>query len=120
MRPRKNGADLILGGTQLVVLQAVFRLKERAYGGGIYEALSDDDASTRLPQIYSILEKLENKGLVTHEFSSPRAVRGGRRRKVYTVTGKGHEVLRRSLVERPRLSPGEGWVLPGLGAGHAD
>ncbi len=115
MRPRKDSTDLILGGKQLAILQTVFCLGDDAYGGGVYVALSEDGDHTSLPQIYSVLEKLERKGLVVHKFSAPQAKRGGRRRKVYSLTGTGEKVRRMSILNNPRLGNGEGWLVPGFG-----
>lgn len=114
MRPRKDRNDLVVGGKQLAILQAVFSLKNDAYGGGIFVYLAEQGDKTVLPQIYSALAKLESDGLVEHEFSQPRNVRGGRRRKIYRITGKGHRILRDSLTKAPRSGSRPTWVFPGL------
>jgi len=115
MRPRKDQNDLIVGGKQLAILQAVFSLKDDAYGGGIFVYLAEQGEKTVLPQIYSALAKLEGDGLVEHKFSQPRNVRGGRRRKIYTITGKGQRILQESLLQAPRSGSRSTWVFPGLG-----
>lgn len=114
MRPRKEQNELIIGGKQLTVLRAVFRLKEEAFGGGIYVLLAKGGEKTALPQIYSILDKLKSKGLVEFEFSLPRNVQGGRRRKVYKITGKGQKVLNASNIENVKQTPDGGFIIPGL------
>lgn len=114
MRPRKQSRDLIIGGKQLLVMQSIFRLKKDAFGGGIYGDLADQNNPTALPQIYSILEKLHKKGLVTFEFTLPSRRVGGRRRKVYTITGKGQKVMNASNIANAHKLADGGYVVPGL------
>lgn len=117
MRPRKDSNDLILGGAQLRIMQAIFRLKEAAYGAGIYAHLISSDDRMSLPQIYTALQKLNEKGLVDFEFTSPENKQGGRRKKVYSLTGKGQKALNASNVHDVRRSSNGGYVIPGLASG---
>ena len=114
MRPRNNHNDLILGGKQLAVLQNILLLREEAYGGGLFVRLDKDGQRTLLPQIYSILSKLEQKGLVKHRFSEPGKGRGERRRKIYELTGKGQRVLSASMKESAERTSDGGFALPGF------
>jgi len=106
--------DISLGGKQLDVLQIINRDKGEAFGGSIAIALENDGKRTALPQIYSILEKLEKKGLVKHDFTEPLKTRGGRRRKVYKITGLGERVIHSNLPKQMAAKPSSGWIgIPG-------
>lgn len=114
MRPRKDSNDLILGGSQLRIMQVIFRLKETAYGAGIYGHLAGTDSEMSLPQIYAALQKLNEKGLVDFRFTTPEAKQGGRRKKVYSLTGKGQKALNASNMHDVRRSSNGGYAIPGL------
>lgn len=114
MRPRNNENDLIIGGKELIVLQAIFRLRQNAYGAGLFIDLDVCGKRTALPQIYSILGRLYGKGLVEFEYSEPSRVKGGRTRKVYKITGKGQEVLNASNIANAQKLREGGWVIPGM------
>jgi DNA-binding PadR family transcriptional regulator len=103
-----------IGGKQLSVLQVVFRMSGEAYGVAIDDALDADGEPTALPQIYSVLQKLEGKGLISSMMGEPTSKRGGRRKRFYKITGKGQRVLSESLSSKPRLKESTGWVqIPG-------
>lgn len=87
----------MLGQKQTLVLDVIFRAGSSAYGAGIAKLLEEQGAPTALPQIYSILEKLDRMGLVQSSMSSPTPERGGRRKRIYRVTGLGENVLRERL-----------------------
>ena len=92
----------VIGGKQLAVLQIIYRQSGQGYGVSIGDQLRADGTPTVLPQIYSILDKLEQKGFVEAKMGEPTAERGGRRKRLYSVTGKGARVLSSSchrLVE---------------------
>jgi DNA-binding PadR family transcriptional regulator len=101
----------VIGGKQLAVLQVIYRLAGTAYGVSISEKLEEDGEPTALPQIYLILEKLLQKGFLTAEMGEPTEERGGRRKRLYRITGQGREVLSSSLVKNPRLATRGGWVV---------
>lgn len=88
--------DLTL--TEEIVLLAVWRLKEDAYGVAIRKELSE---STRrifpYGTLYSVLDKLTQKGLITKSSSDPMPKRGGRRRFYYSVTPEGISALKKAL-----------------------
>jgi PadR family transcriptional regulator PadR len=76
------------------VLVVVNREKGDAYGISILEAL--EAAGVRgvsLPAIYKALGRLEVKGFVSSRMGDPEAVRGGRSKKLYAITGPGEKAL---------------------------
>jgi len=80
----------LLGGFESLLLLAVLRLREGAYGLAIRQELLDrahrDVASGA---IYTALERLERKGFVESWLGEPTAERGGRAKRFYRVTAAG-------------------------------
>ena len=103
----------VIGGKQLAVLQAIFRLSSNAYGVSIGSMLASDGQPTSLPQIYLALDRLVEKGFAEARMGEPTAERGGRRKRLYTITGKGYRVLTSSLAQDPRIQVRGGWVPTG-------
>jgi PadR family transcriptional regulator len=85
MRPPSS-----LGEFEQVVLLAILRLGENAYGVTI---LAEITACTgRRPSsgaLYTTLDRLEEKGLVQSQLSDPTPQRGGRAKRLIKVTKKG-------------------------------
>lgn len=85
--------DLTL--TEEMVLLAVWKLKDNAYGVAIRKQVSR--STNRIfpyGTLYSVLDKLTKNGLVTKRVSDPIAKRGGRSRNYYTVTPEGISALK--------------------------
>jgi len=79
-----------LGEFELMILLAVIRLDEEAYGVSISREL--EQAAGRdvaLGSVYAALERLEQKGLVTSLLGDPTPARGGRAKKFFRATSKG-------------------------------
>jgi PadR family transcriptional regulator PadR len=92
----------VLGYFELMVLLAILRVGEDAYGVPISCALEEGSGrDVLLSSVYAALERLELKGLVTSGLGPPTAARGGRAKRFFRVTAKGlREVraARRTLV----------------------
>lgn len=84
-----------IGKLELTVLLAVARLGEAAYGLAIRRDVS---ACTRrdysVGAVYTTLQRLEDKGLLSSHSTEPLPVRGGRSRRQYVLTGSGKRALR--------------------------
>jgi len=84
-----------LGTLELAVLLAVARLRDEAYGLAVRR-----DLAARIGREYSVgalyttLQRLEDKGLLTSHLGEPLPVRGGRSRRHFTVSGAGARALR--------------------------
>jgi DNA-binding PadR family transcriptional regulator len=84
-----------LGTLELAVLLAVARLRDEAYGLAVRR-----DLAARIGRDYSVgalyttLQRLEDKGLLTSHLGEPLPVRGGRSRRHFTVSGAGARALR--------------------------
>ena|SRR5690349_4747498 len=84
-----------LGHFELLVLLAVLREGEDAYGVPIARAIEE---STRKPvilaSVYNTLERLEEKGLIRSTFGQPTRERGGRAKRYFAVTAAGLREVR--------------------------
>jgi PadR family transcriptional regulator PadR len=98
-----------LGNFELMVLLAVLRVGEDAYGVPIARQLEDTGGrEVLLGSVYAALERLEAKGLVGSRMGDPTPERGGRAKKYFKLTAKGlREVreTRRTLVKLWRGLP---------------
>ena len=87
-----------LSELELVVLLAVMRLKDDAYGVTVMREIADRTGRRVVRgSVYIALERLEEKGFVSSSVGEPSPVRGGRAKRVYSVTSGGRRALRRSL-----------------------
>ena len=88
-------ANSVSGSLELTVLLSVARLGEGAYGLTIR-----DDVSARsghdysVGAVYTTLQRLEEKRLVSSRNSDPVPIRGGRSRREFEVTAAGDRALR--------------------------
>ena len=84
-----------LGTLELSALLAVARLADEAYGLAVRQDLSDRAGRDySVGAIYTTLQRLETKGLLTSRASDPLPVRGGRSRRLFSVTGAGARAIR--------------------------
>ncbi len=84
--------------TEEMILWAVWRLGDNAYGVTIRKQLSE--RTGRLfpyGTLYGVLAKMTRKGFVTKTTGNPSPVRGGRSRNYYAVTRQGIEALKAAL-----------------------
>lgn len=96
-----------LGEFEQLVMFAVLRLDEDAYGTSIRDELrvrAERDVSPGA--IFTTLERLESRGLVTSRYGEPTAERGGRRKRFYRLTADGRRALARSLKTVQRMARG--------------
>lgn len=99
-----------LGNFELMVLLAILRIGEDAYGVPIARELEDfSGRDVLLGSVYAALDRLETKGLVSSRAGDPTPERGGRAKKYFKVTAKGLREVRdtqRTLVRLWRGLPG--------------
>src|SRR5438045_5011667 len=101
-----------LGTNDLMILLALIRLGDDAYGVPIAREL--EEAAGRqvaLASVYASLDRLVERGLVETELGEPTAERGGRAKKYFRVTGKGVREVRAAKQSLLKLWKG----LPELG-----
>ncbi len=93
-----------LGGFELVVLLALIRLGEVAYGVPISNEIeASSGRSVSIGSIYITLNRLERKGLVSSTLGEPTAARGGRAKTYFHVTANGLRDVRQARRTLVRL-----------------
>lgn len=104
----------LLGEFELLVLLAVLRLGDEAYGASILEEIV---RRTRRPaargSVYITLERLEAKGLLVSEQGEPTPIRGGRAKRYFRLKPRGLRLLKRTLANLDRLQDGLAPLLEG-------
>lgn len=85
---------ILLSRSEEIILLAVFKLQENAYGVTIRERVRKDiGRSWSFGVIYKTLNKLNAKNYVRKITGDPLAERGGRSRYFYHITTKGMNAL---------------------------
>ena len=103
-----------LGEFEQIVLLAIVRLSDTAYGSTIREEIEERTArSVAIGALYTALDRLERKGYVSSVMSDPTPQRGGRARRYYRLRPAGAAALRRS--REALTSMWAGVELDGLG-----
>ena len=105
----------LLGEFEQLVLLAVWRLGDNAYGATIRTELAERAGrEVSVGALYTTLERLEDKGLLSSRMGEATAVRGGRPKRFLKVTQSGHQGLARSHASYMRMIEG----LPSPVFGH--
>ena len=99
-----------LGEFEHVVILALLRLGDRAYGVTVRQEIEGRiNRDVSIGAIYATLDRLEAKGYVKSQFGDPTPERGGRSKRFFRVSAKGvaavnrtHRALR-SMTEGLRL-----------------
>jgi DNA-binding PadR family transcriptional regulator len=86
-----------LGEFELMVLLALIRLGDHAYGVPISREIEQRSGrEVALGSVYAALERLEEKGLVTSKLGDPTAERGGRAKRYFHLTEEGLREVRQT------------------------
>lgn len=93
-----------LGEFEELVLLTVAALMDKAYSVAICDELSTQNGrSVKLGVAHSVLNRLEEKGLVKSELGEATKTRGGKRKRFYQLTMSGKESLLRAKSMRDQL-----------------
>lgn len=102
-----------LGEFEQVVLLAVLRLGEDAYGVTIRREIQQRTGRDPSPgALYTTLDRLEEKGLLRSRLGDPTPQRGGRAKRFFKLTARGVQSVAR--VQRAYQKLLDGVTLPGL------
>ena len=86
---------ILLSRSEEIVLLAIWKLKNNAYGVTIREQVSQNTGHEwSFGAIYKPLKKLLHRDFVEKKSSKPCAERGGRSKYLYALTFQGKEALR--------------------------
>lgn len=105
-----------LGQTELLVLLALARLGEEAYGVTIQQEIADRTGrEVSTTAVYGALERIQRRGYAEPWMSEPLPERGGRARRHYRLLPAGERAL---AAERRALDRmWEGLAISSRGAG---
>ncbi|MDR7131461.1 DNA-binding PadR family transcriptional regulator [Algoriphagus sp. 4150] len=93
-----------LGELEELILLTVGVLYPEAYGVSVMDEIKiQADRSLNISSIHSVLIRLEEKGFLKSHMSEPREERGGRRKRIFTLTAAGKTVLDESQALRNQL-----------------
>ena len=110
-------AQRSLGDYEQLLLFAILRLDVEAYGATIRQEIEDRAGRfVSAGAVYTTLDRLEAKGLVSSRIGEATPARGGRRKKYYQLTAAGRDALRQSYAEIQRMAAGMGRRLAELAA----
>lgn len=83
-----------LGEFEEIVLLTVVLLEGNAYGVALtHEIIEQTGRSVRLNQVHAALHRLEEKSMVVSQMGEATAERGGRRKRLFTITAFGEQTL---------------------------
>ncbi len=103
-----------LGEFEQLVMLALVEIEDDAYGALVGRAIEDRTGrEVSAGAVYTALERLVRRGLVTDRVGEPTPERGGRRRRYYRLTAEGAGTLRRAIAVIRNMSDG---LLPRLEA----
>jgi DNA-binding PadR family transcriptional regulator len=86
---------ILLSRSEEIVLIAVWKLKDNAYGVTVRDLISSATGRDwSFGAVYKPLKKLVHRGFLDARFSSPVMERGGRRKVMYALSDDGREALR--------------------------
>jgi len=93
-----------LGEFEELVLTMVAALQEDAYGAAITDEIESRlKRDVNLSAVHVTLYRLEDKGYVKSKLGGETKERGGRRKRIYTVTNSGMATLRAMKEARTDL-----------------
>lgn len=86
-----------LGEFEEVILLLIGILGEEAYAFKTAEEFeSQTGRSASIGSVHSTMDRLSEKGFLTSEMGKPTAERGGRRKRIYSITASGQRALEAS------------------------
>jgi DNA-binding PadR family transcriptional regulator len=96
-----------LGEFEQLLLFALVHLDDDAYGGRVREVIEARTGRSVSPgAVYTALDRLEHRGLVSSRLGDPTPQRGGKRKRYYRIEPEGATLLRRSQDALARMARG--------------
>ena len=93
-----------LGEFEEIVLLAVGILKEDAYGVAVRHELEDQTGrNVNIGAVHTALHRLEEKGYLKSKFGEATDVRGGKRKRNFTLTAAGIKSLHQAQELRQQM-----------------
>lgn len=96
-----------LGEFEILLLLALLQAKEAVYGVQIRAVIEERTGRTVSPgAIYTALDRLERRNLVSSRLGDPTEQRGGKRKRYYRLESAGATLLRQSQRALARMARG--------------
>lgn len=93
-----------LGEFEEIVLLAAGILHGSAYGVSIRQEIEDQTGrNVNIGAVHTALHRLEAKGYLTSRFGDAEEVRGGKRKRLFTLTPAGIHALREAQTIRKQM-----------------
>ena len=93
-----------IGEFEEIVLLVVAAQHDQAYGLSVTQAIEQQlNRSVKLSSVHTSLYRLEEKGLVESKIGDTSTLRGGRKKRHFTITTLGKQALIESQEARKRL-----------------
>ena len=98
---------VLLGSLEHIVLLAVLRLGDDAYGMTVRREIEERTGrDLSIGAVYATLERLEAKGYVSSFVGEPTSERGGRAKRHFRIEADGQQALRTSQDAIRQMSAG--------------
>ncbi len=86
-----------LGDFEEVILLVIGILRDEAYALKAADTFTEQTGrKISIGAVHSTLNRLEKKGFLTSKMGEPSAERGGRRKRIYSITAAGYHALETS------------------------
>ncbi|MGH9722076.1 MAG: PadR family transcriptional regulator [Bryobacteraceae bacterium] len=96
-----------LGDFEHIVLLAILRLGDRAYGMLVRRQIEERTGrDVAIGAVYATLERLEQKGYISSTLADPTPERGGRAKRFFRIEADGLAALRASEEALDRMRAG--------------
>jgi PadR family transcriptional regulator PadR len=93
-----------LGEFEEIVMLTVGILYKEAYGVAIIDEIEQRlNRKVSIGALQTVLKRLEGKGYLTSEFGEATNVRGGKRKRYFSLTTLGSRILRETQDQRMEL-----------------
>ena len=93
-----------LGELEELVLLTVGILYKEAYGVAVMDEIEKQTGrSLNISAVHAVLTRLEDKGFVSSKLGDPTNERGGRRKRIFSLTGAGKRSIEETNALRNQL-----------------
>lgn len=102
----------MLGEFEYLLITTAARLGDDAYGAAIREGIEGiAQRKCSIGALYTTIERLEEKGLITTWMGEATRERGGRAKRMVRVTAKGTRAAKEFYDTVMRVSTGTSWAV---------
>jgi PadR family transcriptional regulator PadR len=93
-----------IGELEELILLLVGVLRDEAYAVGVLQEMKiQTGRALNISAVHAVLNRLEEKGYVTSEMGGATAERGGRRKRFYSLTAAGRQMIDQVREVREKL-----------------